>query len=63
MFFSYNVRNISWKFEQDCLKNEEEDRFLVIFKFQKNIPQKFAVHMFVSETVYKKKPQKLKNIF
>ena len=25
--FSYNVRNISGKFEQHCLKNEGGDRF------------------------------------
>ena len=25
--FSYNLRNISLKFEQDCLKNEGGDRF------------------------------------
>ena len=29
---SYNVRNNSLKFEQDCSKNEGGDRFLVIPK-------------------------------
>ena len=38
MFFSYNIMKgyyyikISWKFEQDCSKNEGGDRFLVVSK-------------------------------
>ena len=42
------------KIEEDCLKNEGGDRFLVNFKISEKIdPEKFAVHMFVSETFYK----------
>ena len=51
MFFSYNIRNISLKFEEDSLKNE---RFLLIFQISERIDhKKFAVHMFVLETFYK----------
>ena len=47
--------NISWKFEEDCLKNEGGDRYLVIFKFFKKIdPKNFTVNDFLSETFYKK---------
>ena len=54
MFVSYNVGNISWKFESDCLKNEVGDRFQWFFKNSKKIdPEKFAVHTFVLETFYK----------
>ena len=46
-------KNISRKFEEDCLKNEGEDRFLVIFKISDKIdPEKFAVYTFVLETFY-----------
>ena len=55
-FFSYNLRNISRKFEKDCLKNKGEDRFLVIFKISEKIdPKKFAVNTFVLELFTKNK--------
>ena len=36
-FFLYNKRKISLKFEKGWLKNEREDRFLVILKISKKI--------------------------
>ena len=46
MFFSDNVRNI----DENCLKNEGGDRFLVIFNISMKIDfEKFVVHTFVSE--------------
>ena len=54
MFFSYNIRNISGKFEENCSKNEGEDKFLVIFKISEKIDhKKFAVHTFVLKTFNK----------
>ena len=40
MLFSYNVRNISLIFQEDCLKNEGEDIFLVILKISEKIDPK-----------------------
>ena len=54
MVFSYNIRNISWKFEEHCFENEGGNRFLVIFQnFWENWPKKFAVVLFVSITFHK----------
>ena len=53
-FFSYSLRNVYRKFEEDCLKNEGEDRFLVIFLVSKKIdPVKIAVHRLILETFCK----------
>ena len=53
-YFSYSTMNMSWKFQEDCLKNKEEDRFLVIKTNSEKIDLgKVVVHMFVSETLKK----------
>ena len=60
MFF--NIRNISWKFEEDCL--DEGDRFLVNFKTSEKIDPKKFTYTFVLEKFYKNEiSQKLNDIF
>ena len=60
MFFSCNIRNIFWKFEEDCLKSEREDRTLVTFKILKKIdskklwPRRFYQKLFTMITVSQK---------
>ena len=47
MFFPFIIRNVSRKFEEDCLKNEGGDRFLMSFLISVEIDRKkFDIPMY-----------------